>query len=67
MRTYINLLTLEVSRGKPLDPHLTIDLEVEEAEDGRDEWDRSVELLVMVPRGTYLKIGLAPQEPQAVN
>jgi hypothetical protein len=67
MRTYINLLTLEVSRGKPLDPHMTLDIDVEEAEDGRDEWDRSVTLLVMVPRGTYLSLGLAPNEPQTVN
>lgn len=67
MRTYINLLTLETSRAKPLDPHMTLDIDVEEAEDGRDEWDRSVTLLVMVPRGTYLNLGLAPQEPQTVQ
>lgn len=67
MRAYVNLITLEISRGKPLDPSITLDIEVEEAEDGRDEWDRSVNLLVMVPRGTYLTLGLAPQEPQTVN
>jgi hypothetical protein len=67
MKAYINLLTFEVTRGRPLDPYILLDMTVEEAEDGRDEWDRSVELIVTVPRGTYLKIALVPQEPLAMN
>lgn len=61
MRAYINLITNEITPGRPLDPYLLLDMTVEEAEDGRDEFDRSVEVMLLVPPGTLLKVALAPQ------
>lgn len=65
MRAYINLLTHEITVGRPLDPYLLLDMTVEEVEDGRDEFDRTVEVTLLVPPGTLLKIALAPQIAKA--
>lgn len=66
MRAYINLITWEVTKAQPSDPHLLLEMTVEEAED-TTEYDRTVELIVKVPVGTFLRLGLAPQGKPTMN
>jgi hypothetical protein len=63
MKLYISLITLLVTDRKTSDPSLVLDIDVEDVDDGRDEFDMEVTLAVLVPPGTMLKLALAPQTP----
>ena len=68
MRAFINLSTLEVTVDKPTEPHIMLNITVEDAEDGRDEFDKEVEVILLVPPGIFLKVALAPQPaPDKMN